>query len=91
MRFAGIKELKHNTMDILKKSKKSDIIITSHGKPMAVLHHITEEDLEDYVIENDPVFKSKVEESFAEYSAQGGIGADALIKKLEKRRGSKKA
>lgn len=50
MRFAGIKELKHKTMDILKQSKKSDIIITSHGKPMAVLHHITEEDLEDYVI-----------------------------------------
>jgi prevent-host-death family protein len=91
MRFAGIKELKHNTMVILKKSKKSDIIITSHGKPMAVLHHITEEDLEDYVIENDPVFKSKVEESFAEYTAHGGVSADALLKKLEKRRGSKKA
>jgi len=91
MRFAGIKELKHKTMDILKQSRTSDIIITSHGKPMAVLHHITEEDLEDYVLENDPVFKSKVEESFAEYIAQGGITADALLKKLEKRRGSKKA
>jgi prevent-host-death family protein len=91
MRFAGIKELKHKTMDILKQSKKSDIIITAHGKPMAVLHHITEEDLEDYVIENDPAFKSKVEESFAEYAAHGGICADALIKKLEKRRGTQKA
>jgi prevent-host-death family protein len=91
MRFAGLKELKHKTMDILKQSKKSDIIITSHGKPMAVLHHITEEDLADYVIENDPAFKSKIEESFAEYAAHGGIGADALIKKLEKRRGTQKA
>jgi prevent-host-death family protein len=91
MRFAGIKELKHKTMDLLKQSKKSDIIITSHGKPMAVLHHITEEDMADYVIENDPAFKSKVEESFAEYAAHGGIGADALIKKLEKRRGTPKA
>jgi prevent-host-death family protein len=91
MRFAGIKELKHKTMDLLKQSKKNDIIITAHGKPMAVLHHITEEDLQDYVIENDPAFKSKVEESFAEYAAHGGIGADALIKKLEKRRGTQKA
>jgi prevent-host-death family protein len=91
MRFAGIKELKHKTMDILKQSKKSDIIITAHGKPMAVLHHITEEDLADYVIENDPAFKSKIEESFAEYAAHGGVDADALIKKLEKRRGTQKA
>ncbi len=91
MRFAGIKELKHKTMDILKQSKKSDIIITAHGKPMAVLHHITEEDMEDYVIENDPAFQSRVAEAFAEYAAQGGTSADALIKKLEKRRGSKKA
>lgn len=90
MRFAGIKELKHKTMDILKQSKKSDIIITAHGKPMAVLHHITEEDLHDYVIENDPAFKSRIEEAAAEYAAGGGISVDAMIKKLEKRRGSKK-
>lgn len=90
MRFAGIKELKHKTMDILKQSKKSDIIITAHGKPMAVLHHVTEEDLHDYVIENDPAFKSRIEEAAAEYAVSGGISVDAMIKKLEKRRGSKK-
>jgi antitoxin (DNA-binding transcriptional repressor) of toxin-antitoxin stability system len=48
MRFAGIKELKHNTMDILKESQKEDVIITAYGKPTAILHHITEEDLADY-------------------------------------------
>jgi antitoxin (DNA-binding transcriptional repressor) of toxin-antitoxin stability system len=90
MRFAGVKELKHKTMDLLKQSRKSDIIITAHGKPMAVLHHVTEEDLSDYVIENDPAFRARVEEAFVEYQAQGGISADALIKKLEKRRGRKK-
>ena len=57
MRFAGIKELKHNTMDILKESQKEDVIITAYGKPTAILHHITEEDLADYLIENDPALK----------------------------------
>jgi antitoxin (DNA-binding transcriptional repressor) of toxin-antitoxin stability system len=90
MRFAGVKELKQNTMGLLKQSQKSDIIITAHGKPMAVLHHVTEEDLQDYVIENDPAFRARVEEAFAEYRSQGGVGAEALIKKLEKRRGRKK-
>ena len=90
MRFAGVKELKHQTMDILKASVKEDIIITAYGKPAAILHHITEEDLADYLIENAPAFKTRVEEAAAEYAAHGGIAADDLIKKLERRRGTKK-
>ena len=90
MRFAGIKELKHSTMEILKKSEKEDIVVTAYGKPMAILHHITEDDLADYLLENDPAFKVRIEESYTEYVAQGGVTIDTLIKSLEKRRGNKK-
>ena len=90
MRFAGIKELKHKTMDIIKESQNEDIIITAFGKPAAILHHITEEDLADYLIENDPAFKTRIEEAYAKYRTSGGITADALINKLEKQRGVKK-
>lgn len=89
MRFAGIKELKQRTMDILKESKKEDIIITAYGKPAAILHHITEEDLADYLIENDPAFKTRIEEAYAEYRASGGSAADILIKRLGKQRGAR--
>ncbi len=90
MRFTGVKELKHRTMDILKEAEKQDIIITAYGKPMAVLHRITEEDLADYLIENDPVFQARIEEAFAEYKTRGGTEATVLIKRLKKRRGTKK-
>ena len=90
MRFAGIKELKHKTMDIIKESKKGDIIITAYGKPAAVLHHITEDDLADYLIENDPAFKEKIAEAYTEYQTAGGITADDMMKRLKKRHGSKK-
>lgn len=90
MRFAGIKELKHQTMDIIKASEKEDVIITAYGKPAAILHHVTEEDLADYLIENAPAFKLRVEEAAAKYAAHGGITADNFIKKLEKRSGTKK-
>jgi hypothetical protein len=89
MRFAGVKELKHQTMKILTASEQGDIIITAYGKPTAVLHHITEDDLADYLIENDPKFKMRIEESFAEYTLNGGGEAGDLIKKLEKRREKK--
>ncbi len=85
MRFTGVKELKQKTMDILKKSEKEDIIITAYGKPMAILHHINEDDLADYLIENDPAFKTRIEEAFTQYETQGGITAEAMIKKLEGR------
>lgn len=90
MRFAGIKELKHKTMEVLKDSEKEDIIVTAYGKPLAVLHYLTEEDLADYLIENDPAFRKRIEESFAEYQAHGGITVAAMINKLEKHRGTKK-
>ncbi len=90
MRFAGVKELKHKTMDILRASKDEDIIITAYGKPTAILHHITDDDLADYLIENDPVFKNRIEEAYTEYTASGGVTVDALIRKLEKRRDVKK-
>lgn len=83
MRFTGIKELKQNTMDILKKSEEEDIIITAYGKPMAILHHIKEDDLADYLIENDPAFKTRIEAAYTEYETHGGITVDAIIKKLE--------
>ena len=47
MRFAGIKELKHKTMELLKESQETDVIITAYGKPTAILHHITEDELAD--------------------------------------------
>jgi hypothetical protein len=84
MHFAGIKELKHKTMNILKDSEKEDIIVTAYGKPMAVLHHLTEDDLADYLIENDHAFKTRIEEAFNAYSAHGGIPAGAMIKKLKR-------
>jgi len=85
MRFTGVKELKQKTMDILKKSEKEDIIITAYGKPMAILHYINEDDLADYLIENDPAFKTRIEEAFTQYETQGGITADDIIRKLEGR------
>lgn len=91
MRHAGVKELKQKTMALLKEAEKGDIIITAYGKPAAILHHVTDEDVADYLIENDPEFRTKVEEAYAEYLRLGGIEAGELVKKLEKRHARKTA
>jgi len=91
MRYAGVKELKQRTMDLLRESERGDIIITAYGKPAAILHHVTEEDVADYLIENDPEFRSKIEKAYAEYLSLGGIEAGELLKKLAKRHAGKPA
>ena len=91
MRYAGVKELKQKTMDLLREAEKSDIIITAYGKPAAVLHHLDEEDLADYLVENDPEFRTKIEEAYAEYLSVGGIEAGELVEKLGKRHARKTA
>lgn len=89
MRFTGIKELKQQTMGVIEACKTEDVIITAYGKPTAILHHITEEDLADYLLENDPLFHKKIEDAFTEYGLAGGLTADELIKTLESSRAAK--
>ncbi len=52
---------------------------------MKQFHHVTEDDLADYLIENDPSFRTRIEEAFEEYSSHGGITAGTMIKKLKRR------
>jgi len=60
-------------------------------KPAAILHHIPKDDLADYLIENDPAFKSRIEEAYAEYATSGRIIGHELIKRLERKREKEKA
>ena len=90
MRLAGVKELKQQTMALLKETEKRDIIITAHGKPMAVLQHLTEDDLSDYMIEHDPGFKAKIESAYADYLTHGGISTDVMLAKLKRKRAARK-
>jgi len=90
MKTASIREIKARFSHYLKAAEKEDIIVTSHGKPRAVLHHLSGEDLEDYIISNSPEIKKKVEESYRDYLEKGGIVISPVIKKLEKRKVGKK-
>lgn len=85
MKFVGMKELKQRTREVLKAAEREDIIITAHGKPTAVLHHVDEDTLDDYLVENDAEFQRKIEEAWREYLMVGGTPIGKFIKDLEKR------
>jgi antitoxin (DNA-binding transcriptional repressor) of toxin-antitoxin stability system len=71
MRVANTVELKNKTNEILKEVMKgSPVIITHRGKPAASLTALTENELEDFVLENSPKVKKMIVE--AEKDVQKG-------------------
>ena len=71
MRVVNTVELKNKTNKILKEVMKgSPVIITHRGKPAASLTPLTENELEDFVLENSPRVRKMIAE--AEKDVQKG-------------------
>jgi prevent-host-death family protein len=87
MKFANVRELKNKTSEILRKAEKEAVIITSKGKPRAMVTAISEEDFEDYLLETSPGLQNTLAEALAEYHAKGGVPLDDYLAKRKKRRG----
>ncbi len=87
MKFANVRELKNKTSEILRKAEKEAVIITSKGKPRALVTAISEEDFEDYLLETGSGLQNALAEALAEYHTKGGVPLDAYLAKRKKRRG----
>ena len=85
MKFANIRELKNKTSEVLREAKKGDVVITSRGKPTAVITAVTEEDFEDYLLEKSPRFQKALEDARSEYLEKGGISMKKYLKKRAKK------
>ena len=85
MKFANIRELKNKTSEILREAKKGDVVITSRGKPTAVITAVTEEDFEDYLLENSVKFQKALEDARLEYEEKGGITLKQYLQKRPKK------
>jgi prevent-host-death family protein len=87
MKFANVRELKNKTSEILRKAEKEDVVITSQGKPRAIITGVTEEDFEDYLLEQSSVFLKALEVAREEYLKKGGVGVEEYLKTRKGRRG----
>ncbi len=73
MKFANVRELKNKTSEVLRKAESEDVVITSQGKPRAIITAITEEDFEDYLLEKSPSFQKMLEKAHKEFLQRGSI------------------
>ncbi len=72
MRIVPLNEVKNRLSRCLQLSRREDIVVTKNGRPVAILHAVTDEDLEDYFFESDPRFMARIEALRREFQRAGG-------------------
>jgi len=82
MKIASVKEVKNRLSLYLKTAEKEDVVITKNGKPNAVIHHLGEDEIEDYLLEHDPKFRAKVEKRWKEVLSKGGRSLEDILQSL---------
>jgi len=83
MRVTNTVELKNRTNQILKEVMKGNpVIITYRGKPAASLTPLTQDELEDFILENSPKVRKMIAE--AERDIQNGevVSLEKYLAKL---------
>jgi antitoxin (DNA-binding transcriptional repressor) of toxin-antitoxin stability system len=66
MMIIGEDELRNKASEILHRTAKHNIIITSKGKPIALMVKFTEDDLFDYILLKDPELRAGIEQGIKE-------------------------
>ena len=83
MRVANTVELKNKTNKILREVMKGNpVIITHRGKPAASLAPLTEDDLEDFVLQNSPKVRKMIAEAEKDIQAGKVVSLDEYLATL---------
>lgn len=61
MKTLNMFEARNHFSQTLKEAKKDLVIVTLRGKPVAAIQGITEDDMEDFLLERSPKFWKMIE------------------------------
>lgn len=81
MKVAPMGEVRNNFAKYLEVSEEEPVFVTKNGKIAAVIEHIEDRDIEDYLLERSPRFRKMLKKvrgesdsiSLAEYRKSRGI------------------
>ena len=82
MKIVPLNEVKNRFSTYLELSKREDIVVTKNGRPAAILHGVTDDDLEDYLFESDPRFIARIQALRREFEQKGGTALAEVRKEL---------
>ncbi len=82
MKIVKLEDIKDKFDQFLEQAQDDDILVTKGGKVKGMICALSDEDLEDYLIENDPRFMKIIETRRERYKREGGIPLDQLAREL---------
>ncbi|MDC8450863.1 MAG: type II toxin-antitoxin system prevent-host-death family antitoxin [Nitrospira sp.] len=70
MKFTNVRELKSKTSEMLRTVEQGNtILVTTHGRPTAMLVPVTEDDIEDALLAYSPKLRKKIQEGLKDIRA----------------------
>ncbi len=85
MRVANTVELKNKTNELLREVMKGNpLIITFRGKPAASILPLSEDDLEDFIIEHSPSIRRKIAQAQKDLRMGRVISLDEYLSTRER-------
>jgi prevent-host-death family protein len=70
VRFTNVRELKTKTSEMLRTVERGNtVLVTTHGRPTAMLVPVTEDDIEDALLAYSPKLRKKIEEGLKDIRA----------------------
>jgi prevent-host-death family protein len=70
VKFANVRELKTKTSEMLRTVERGNtVLVTTHGRPTAMLVPVTEDDIEDALLAYSPTLRKKIKEGLKDIRA----------------------
>ena len=86
MKFATVRGLKSRTSEMLRRAAGGErILVTSHGKPVAMIQGMSEDELEDFVLSCHPGIRKSIKDADREYRQKGGIPLAEVRRRLKEK------
>lgn len=91
MKFATVRALKNQTSEMIREAARGkDVLITSHGKPVALLHGLSGSELEDLSFSKDAALRRSIESAWRHVMKHGGISSEEMLKRIRERKGKRR-
>jgi len=70
VKFTNVRELKSKTSEMLRTVERGNtVLVTTHGRPTAMLVPVTEDDIEDALLAYSPKLRKKIEDGLRDIRA----------------------
>lgn len=88
MKYVSVRELKNQASKVVREAERGDVIVTSRGRPVALLQRLGQDELEDYLFYSAGPVRQLIERRWKAYRRGGKtVSLDQLRRPQRRGRG----